>query len=363
MRHRKLNTFLIFITLFSGVVLGALIGGTGVYYYKKTSPRSNQTLRVISQGEPIPKSILEQFLRNEKIAIQNDIVKSSNELLSKLNDSSHDYDLVILLSWQVPIFVESKLLQPIRKSLLTNTRYIGADFKHMPHDKDLVYSIPFGWGVNGLVYNSKRSPEKFFGWASLLKDKTLQDKVALLPDPRELMAGMIRRNSISAQEADFNSEGPKWVTALEQILPYIKRSPKQILKSLGIGEIVAGELSNGQASTLFAHSDDFKFVVPEESTTLWTISLSPCRGTTKEKDVHKFIDYLLKKEIALELASTAQFASPLVSLEYEPIPAMLKPSFIRTLPINRLQVIEPVSQLAKQWETTILEKTNLPSSL
>ncbi len=355
--QRRSHSFLnIAISLLVGLTVGGVMGGSVVYFYKSRPPRIDTQLKILTHVDAIPKNILDKFLVTEKIQVHQDVTKSNSELLEKLNDMSHDYDLVMLLSWQIPTFIDSQLLMPIKKPTISNLRYIAADFKHLPHDKDLNYSVPFGWGVNGIIYNKKRFASKPVSWNDLLKEKELTSKIAFLPDPRELMAGLIRRHAINNQDMN-NSNSNTYLQAFEQVLPFAKNSPRRTLKALGQGDLWAAELSSGMVSVLMSHSDDFHFVVPEESASLWTLSLAPCRGSNKLKEAHKFIDYILSKDSALEIARSQLIATPLVSLEYENIHPSLKPSFIRSLPLNRLQVIEPVSQMAKQWETTVIEKT------
>lgn len=358
MAQRRNHNFLnIAIALLIGLSIGGVMGGGVVYFYKSRPPRIDTQLRILTHSEAIPGNILDKFLATEKIQVRQDVTKSNSELLEKLNDSSHEYDLVMLLSWQVPTFIDSQLLMPVKKQWISNLRYVAADFKHLPHDKDLNYSVPFGWGVNGIIYNKKRLANRPVSWTALLKEKELESKIAFLPDPRELMAGLIRRHAINNQDMN-NSNSTTYLHAFEQVLPYAKNSPKRTLKALGQGDLWAAELSSGMVSVLMSHSDDFHFVIPEESASLWTVSLAPCRGSSKAKEAHKFIDFILSKDSALEISRSQLIATPLVSLEYENIHPSLKPSFIRTLPLNRLQVIEPVSQMAKQWESTVLEKTS-----
>jgi spermidine/putrescine transport system substrate-binding protein len=360
MSQRRNQSFLaIAISLIIGLTIGTVIGGGTVYFYKSRPPRADTQLRILSHIDAIPKNLLDKFLAIEKIQVRQDVTKSNSELLEKLNDSSHEYDLVVLLSWQIPTFIDSQLLMPIKKPWLPNLRYVAADFKHLPHDKELIYSVPIGWGVNGLVYNKKHISSKPASWTTLLKEKDLQAKIAFLPDPRELMAGLIRRHAISNQ--DMNSANTNtYLQAFEQVLPFAKNSPKKTLKALGQGDLWAAELPSGMVSVLMSHSDDFGFVIPEESASLWTLSLAPCRGSSKSKEAHRFIDFMLSKDSALELTRSQLMATPLVSLEYENLHSSLKPSYIRALPLNRLQVVEPVSQMAKQWESTVIEKTSLP---
>ncbi len=355
-RARRPNFLIAATSLLIGLAIGTVFGGGAVYFYKNKIAKADTQLRILTHMDVIPKSLLEKFLNTEKIQVRQDVARSNSELLEKLNDSSHEYDLVMLMSWQVPTFIDSQLLSPIKKSALSNLRYIAADFKHMPHDKELSYTVPVGWGVNGVVYNKKHISPRPASWNNLLKEKSLESKIAFLPEPRELMAGLIRRHTINNQDMT-SANSNTYLQAFEQVLPYAKNSARKTLKQLGQGELWAAELSNGMVSVLLSHSDDFGFVVPEESSTLWTLSLATCRGSNKVKEAHKFIDFLISKDTALELTRSQLMATPLVSLEYENLHPALKPSFIRSLPLNRLQVVEPVSQMAKQWESTVIEKT------
>ena len=116
MNQRRSHNFLnIAIALLFGLTIGAVLGGGAVYFYKSRPPRIDTQLRILTHVDAIPKNILDKFLATEKIQVHQDFTKSNSELLEKLNDSSHEYDIVILLSWQVPTFIDSQLLMPIKK--------------------------------------------------------------------------------------------------------------------------------------------------------------------------------------------------------------------------------------------------------
>lgn len=351
---KKQTTYLV-LALIVGTVMGALIGGGSVFYYKTMRPKFNHQIRILTYRKWLTPPVIDRFLYDEKILVEQDVATSSTDFFNKLSDPTHDYDLVTLASWQIPTAIETRLLEPLKKSEIPLLRYIAADFKQLPQDRDLIYTVPLFWGANGIIYNKAKVNKPIQSWADIFKAPNILARTALLNEPRELMSGLIRRNSIS--EKSMAEDGNNLKKSLNDILPMAKNNALQTLKMLGKEELWVAELPHGLASIPLARDSDYVFLLPQESATLWTESLAITKGSNKAPLAYRFISHLLQKSVSRSLVQQTHMATTLTNLEDETFHPMLKASYVRSLPLNKLQVIEPINHMAKQWEDAITGAT------
>ncbi|MDZ4662661.1 MAG: extracellular solute-binding protein [Pseudomonadota bacterium] len=355
LQNSKRQSAFLVLALIVGTLTGAAIGAGSVFYFKTMKPKFNHQIRLLTYRKWLSAPMIERFLNDEKILIEQDVATSSSDFFSRLSDPTHDYDLVSIASWQIPSAIDTHLLEPLKKGEIPLLRLIAADFRQLPQDRDLFYSVPLFWGANGIVYNKTKVGKKIQSWVDIFNDPNILAHTALLNEPREIMSGLIRRNSLS--EKSIADDGSNLKKSLNDILPFAKYSAVQALKLLGKEDVWVAELPQGLASIPLARNSDYIFVLPDESATLWTESLVIAKGTNKSAQVYRFINYLLQKDVARSLVQQTHMATTLTSLEDEVLHPMLKASYVRSLPLNKLQVIEPINHMAKQWEDAISSAT------
>ena len=100
------------------------------------------------------------------------------------------------------------------------------------------------------------------------------------------------------------------------------------------------QMSHGEAAFWLARqpqADDWSFDVPDEGGLLWTIGLAMGASARHRSEVETLLSYLLRKEGAAALAAATHSASTNRLTEALAIDARLKPSYLRSIPLTRLQ--------------------------
>jgi len=346
-RYTKKTLWPLVLPLLIGIAVGTAIGAGSIIYWKTRGPVIDYRLKILTDRKLIPEELVKEFLVRHKVLIEQDIVSSKKEIESRLLDPSHRYDLVSLYSWQIPELISKQTLSRYNKKLVPNIKSIAADFKRMAFDPELDYSLPLFWGVNGILYNRTQIQRKFSSWKDLLADERLSSKLALQSEPRELVAGLIRREEVNFDTAKHDTISK----AINGLLPFTTHSPENVIKLMAKNEIWAGEVSHGLASILISHSDNFAFEIPEESTTLWVLTLALCRGSEHKDMVSQLFDFMLSRDSVLKMVKYHNEATAVTTVENLPIHAMLKPSYLREFPLNKLQILKPIDRLNSNWSS------------
>lgn len=255
------------------------------------------------------------------------------------------FDLVTLFSYQVPTAVQALRVQPLRTAKLHNIASIAMDFRGIPGDLNHERLVPVLWGLTGFLYDTKRlSGAPAESWHALLGQSNLRGKLALLPSTAELARWL-------PVPSEAEEEGPTTIDVRRSLAPLLSMasfsssywSSADLLE--GANPPLVVQMNHGEAAMRpESKSGDWKFVLPEDGTSLWILSFALTREAQAESEAYAFLDYLLEAETALALVRATRQASTHSSLETSGLPAQIKPSYLRQVPLTRVLLLRDFSR-------------------
>jgi spermidine/putrescine transport system substrate-binding protein len=210
--------------------------------------------------------------------------------------------------------IENDMLLPIDYSKLTNYGNISDDFKNLDYDPDNKFTVPYTYGMLGIIYNSEfvkdeDIDEHNWGWG-LLWDEQFAGKILQFNNPRDAFATAMFKEGL-----DINSDKPEvWEEALEEL-----KKQKPILqgyvndeifnKMKGASAYIAPYFA-GDFLTMAADNDDLRFYYPGEGTNYFVDAFCIPK-TSKNPDLaHEYINYMISVEAATANALYIGYASP-----------------------------------------------------
>ena len=331
--------------------------------------------REIAIGVAKPSSVLriltfKNLLRSELIAgyenrsstkIELTEVGTPEELWERLESTAakDGYDLISLYSYQIPLAMQMGRIQPIDVSQIKNLDIVSPDFRHLPGDPSLAQAVPILWGLTGLIYNSSqiKDPDTVQSWLEILKNRDFSGKVGLLSSTIDLLrlADLMHASSETSPSSFAMSAGSASVT-VQKLLQPILSLPFVVLASdyLSGSSLLAGtnppsvmQINHGETAFLPATSQTssaWKFVVPVEGATLWTLDLALTRDAHSVREASSFLDYLLEPGPATQLVNAFHQASTNRELNKSGIDNRLKPSYLRQMPLSQMTVWQDFSR-------------------
>ena len=239
---------------------------------------------------------------------------TNEDMYAKLTNSAVSYDIVIPSDYMIQKMIENDMLLPLDYSKLTNYGNISDDFKNLYYDPDNMYTVPYTYGMLGIIYNAEfvkdaDIDEHNWGWG-LLWDEQFSGKILQFNNPRDAFATAMFKEGL-----DINSRDPKvWEAALEEL-----KNQKPILqgyvndeifnKMKGASAYIAPYFA-GDFLTMAADNEDLRFYYPSEGTNYFVDAF--CIPTTsKNPDLaHEYINYMIGVEAATANALYIGYASP-----------------------------------------------------
>src|ERR1700712_5219142 len=133
--------------------------------------------------------LIAKFEKETGVKVTIDTYDSNETLLAKLKSGSTGYDIVVVTSDFVPIFINQGLIQKVEAAAMPGFANIEARWQSPAWDKGNAYTIPYHWGVTAYAVNTKFIKEPADSLALLFDPPPeAKGKVGMLAAASEVMS-------------------------------------------------------------------------------------------------------------------------------------------------------------------------------
>lgn len=277
------------LTLSAAMVLG-LLSGCG-------SDASANVLNVYNWGEYIDTDLLDRFEQETGIKVIYNTFDSNENLYSRIQTTS--YDVIIPSDYAISRFIDEDMLRPLNFDNIPNMKYIDEKYTHLDFDPEQKYSVPYTWGVVGIVYNTKYVDEADTGSWDLLWNPKYANRTAMFNNSRDALgiALMYLGCSLNTTDRDELRQAADLIIAGKPVYQGIWMD--QILEKLPAEEIVAAPYYNGDAVTMIDENPDLAFYVLKEGTNLFVDAMCIPKNAKNVEGAEKFINFMCSTEAAM----------------------------------------------------------------
>lgn len=281
---------------------------TALLFLSGCGARSTEVLNVYNWGEYIDASLIRQFEQETGIKVVYNTFDSNENLYSRIQTTS--YDVIIPSDYAISRFMDEDMLQPLNMDNIPNMKLIDEQYLHLAFDPAQKYSVPYTWGVVGVVYNTKYVDEADIGSWDLLWNPKYRGQTAMFGNPRDALglALMHLGYSQNTTSKDELRRAADLIIAGKPVFQGIWMD--QILEKLPSEEIVAAPYYNGDAVTMIDENEDLDFYVPEEGTNLFVDAMCIPKNARNVSGAEKFINFMCSTEAALANWEYIGYSSP-----------------------------------------------------
>ena len=262
-------------------------------------------------SEYLPEGVLEQFTKETGIEVDYTTFESNEVMYSKLKlQKGKGYDVVVPSTYYIAKMRAEGLLQPLDKSKLSGLKNLNSALLDKPYDPGNQYSVPYLWGSTGIGINTESLDKSTItSWADLW-DPKWKNKLLLTDDVREVFHMALKINGHSA-----NSTNPDEIRQayekLQQLMPNVlvfnSDAPREPYMA---GDVDLGMIWNGEVIMAQEEMPDLDYVYPKEGAIFWVDSFAIPAGSTNVEAAHKFIDFMLRPDIAKLCSEEIGYATP-----------------------------------------------------
>lgn len=111
-------------------------------------------VNVYNWGVYIDESVLDEFTAQTGIKVNYDTYESNESMYGVLKNDGASYDVVIPSDYMISRMIEEDMLEPLDFDNIPNFSDIDPNLKNPDYDPENQYSVPYMWGLLGVIYNT-----------------------------------------------------------------------------------------------------------------------------------------------------------------------------------------------------------------
>ena len=289
-----------------------------------TSSGRTLTLNVYNWGEYISdgsEGSLDTIAEFEKwyeetygtpVKVNYDTFSSNEDMYAKVSSGAVSYDLLIPSDYMIARMKDEGMLLPLNYSNIPNYQYIGEDFRGLYYDPDNQYTVPYTYGIVGVIYNANVVDEADIGDWDLMWNEKYAGNILTFNNSRDAFGTAMYKLGLDVNTTDHAD----WDRAAEELLaqnPILKgRVMDEIYNMMASGEAAVSAYYAGDYFTMVdnqADTVDLQFYYPPRTNYFVDAMCIPTCCQNQEL-AEVFINFMLSREAAIANAEYIWYACP-----------------------------------------------------
>ncbi len=288
---------------------------TTLYVYnwgEYISDGSDQTMDVNLEFEKYCKETL-----GINVKVNYSTFSSNESMYSKISSGSAAYDVIIPSDYMIQRMVAEDLLAPLDLSKIPNYEYIDEKFKgdnvYYEDDSDNVYSVPYFYGMIGIIYNSEIvTPEDVAdeSWDLMWNENYTRD-ILQFNNSRDAFGTAMYSLGYDVN----NATDDEWREALlklkdqkELVQGYVM---DEIFNKMKSGSAAVAAYYAGDYFAMYDDNDALSFYYPKEGTNSYIDAMCIPANSENFDLASEYINFMCREEVGVANAEYTYYASPL----------------------------------------------------
>ncbi len=274
------------------------------------SSASAGEVNVCNWGDYIDEDVLEAFEEETGIKVNYSTFSDNESLYSTLKSGSTSYDVICPSDYMIARLIEEDLLEEIDFDNVPNVENLDEEFRSgMDYDPEGAYSVPYLWGVVGIIYNTTMLDYVPTSW-DVLWDEDLSGQILMFDNSRDAIGIALKLLGYSYNTTD-SDEITEAVDKLIEQKPLVQAYVMdQIFDKLEAGEAAVGPYYAGDAVVMMAENSDLACVYPEEGSNYYVDAWCIPKGAENKENAEAFINYMCEIEVMAANSTYNTYAPP-----------------------------------------------------
>ena len=254
----------------------------------------------------------------QKLKVNYDTYASNEDMYNKISSGAVSYDVIIPSDYMIARMKDEGMLLPLDFDNIPNYQYIDENFRGLYYDPDNQYTVPYTYGMVGIIYNANIVDEADAqGW-DLMWNSKYAGNILQFNNSRDAFGTAQYKLGLDVNDTDR----AKWDAALAELktqAPLVKSYVMdEVYNMMESGEAAIAPYYAGDYFTMLdaqADNVDLRFYYPDPTNFFVDAMCIPSCCQNKEL-AEIFINYMLSAEPAIANAEYIYYATP-NSLVYE----------------------------------------------
>ncbi len=325
-------------------------------------------ITVYNWSDYIAPAVLSDFQKESGIRVKYREFDNNEVLENALLEQNHGLDVVVPSQDFFYRQVKKGLYQPIDRTLLTNWPNLDTRFLELLEtiDPGHRYAVPYLWGTTGIAYNSRLAKQHFGdqtvdSWGVVFRPSMISTfskcGVGFLDAPMEIYPAALNYLGLAPNGSSRSDYVGAVKDMLASVSPHVRYfHSNRYIEDLANGKICLAIAWSGDAVQAMDRAEqrgrigEVQYVIPKEGAAVWVDMLVIPRQSTRVREAHAFINFLLRPDIIARISNYVAYANPnreafaLLDEDIANNPNIYPPEDVRA----RLFVVEPVPDALSQ---------------
>ncbi len=275
----------------------------------------NGVVNVYNWGEYIDTSIFDDFTAQTGIKVNYQTYDSNEALYGKLAGGATGYDVIIPSDYMIAQMIEEDMLEPLDFGSIPNFSDIDPVLKNPEYDPENLYSVPYMFGILGIIYNPKmvKEGEDMETW-NVLWNESYKNDILMFDNSRDTIGIALKKLGYS-----YNTTDPAQISAAVDEL--VAQKPllqgyvmDDIFEKLEGENAAIGVYYYGDYLTMADNNPDLKFALPREGTNRYVDAMCIPKGSENKENAHAFINFMCSAEAGQANCERIRYSTPLLSV-------------------------------------------------
>ena len=238
---------------------------------------------------------------------------SNEDLYAKLSSNAVSYDVIIPSDYMIARLASEGYLQELNFDNIPNYETsITDDFRNLYYDPENKYSVPYTYGMIGVIYDANRVDEEDTGNWDLMWNEKYKGQIVQYNNSRDAFGTAFYKNGWDVNTTD-KSVWDKALVELQTQKPLLKKLVMdEIYNMMETGEAAIGSYYAGDYLTMLdnqADTVDLQFYYPE-NTNLFVDAMCIPKCAQNKDLAEQYINFMLSDDAAIANAEYIYYASP-----------------------------------------------------
>ena len=248
----------------------------------------------------------------QKVVVNYDTFASNEDMYNKISGGAVSYDIIIPSDYMIARMANEGLLQPLDFENIPNYSNIDDTFHGLYYDPDNQYTVPYTYGIVGIIYDANVVDEADTCRWDLLWNEKYSNKIVQFNNSRDAFGTAMYKLGIDVNTKDTALWDKAHAELMKQRPLVYSFVMDEIFNIMQSGEASIGAYYAGDYFTMMedqADNVDLQFYYPEHTNMFIDAMCIPTCAQNKEL-AEIFINYMLSEDAAIANAEYTYYASP-----------------------------------------------------
>jgi len=292
---------------------------TTLYVYNWGEYISDGSEDSVDSNEQFEKWYFDTF--GERVKVSYSTYSSNEDMYAKLSGGAVSYDVIVPSDYMIERLIKEDKLAPLNYDNIPlakenlDSEFFGENAKYDYYDEGSVYSVPYFYGMIGIIYNTEMVDEEDIGSWDIMWNEKYKGNILQFNNSRDAFGTAQYKLGI-----DVNTDNEaEWRRALEEL-----KAQKNIVQGYVMDEIF-NKMEGGSAAIAAYYAGDFlamyenneslDFFYPSEGTNLYVDAMCIPKTSANKTVAERYINFMLSIDEkygapAIANAEYTYYASP-----------------------------------------------------